>query len=39
MMGMDRIFVMDNGRLVAVGTHEQLMESCDVYKEIVNLQM
>ena len=38
-MGMDRIFVMDNGRLVAVGTHEQLMESCDVYKEIVNLQM
>ncbi len=29
----DRIVVMNNGEIDAVGTHEQLMESCDIYKE------
>ncbi|MBQ9942036.1 MAG: ABC transporter ATP-binding protein [Christensenellaceae bacterium] len=30
----DMILVMDGGRIAASGTHSQLMQSCDVYREI-----
>ena len=30
----DQILVLDNGALVGRGTHDQLMESCDVYRGI-----
>ena len=30
----DRILVMDNGKLVGNGSHEELMRSCRVYREI-----
>ena len=30
----DTILVMDDGRLVAQGTHEELLETCPVYREI-----
>jgi len=30
----DRIVVMDAGRIVATGTHEELMKSCDVYQRL-----
>ncbi|WP_002148004.1 ABC transporter ATP-binding protein [Bacillus cereus] len=30
----DKILVLDNGELVGDGTHEQLLEQCDVYQEI-----
>ena len=30
----DRILVMDAGHLVGIGKHEELLESCDVYREI-----
>ena len=30
----DRILVLDDGELVGMGTHEQLLESCPVYQEV-----
>lgn len=30
----DRIIVMDKGTIQAIGTHEQLLETCDIYKEV-----
>jgi ATP-binding cassette subfamily B protein len=35
----DRIVVLDEGRVVGTGTHAELMESCDVYREIVLSQL
>ncbi len=35
----DRIIVMDEGQAVGIGTHQELMESCEVYKEIVASQL
>jgi ATP-binding cassette subfamily B protein len=35
----DRIIVLDEGRVVGVGTHKQLIESNDVYREIVGSQV
>ena len=34
----DRILVMDDGKLVGSGTHEELLESCPVYREIYESQ-
>lgn len=31
----DKILVLDNGKMVGMGTHDELMTSCDVYREIV----
>lgn len=38
-MGMTRILVMDNGRCVGYGTHEELLETCAPYRETCRLQM
>jgi len=35
----DRIIVMENGKVVGFDTHEKLLESCSVYKDIYNIQM
>ena len=35
----DKIVVLDNGRAVGIGTHEQLMQSCKVYQEIALSQL
>ncbi len=36
--GMDKIVFIDDGRLVAVGTHGELYESCPEYRNMVDLQ-
>lgn len=35
----DQIVVLDHGRTVGVGTHHELMESCEIYREIVYSQL
>lgn len=37
-MSADKIIVLDDGEIVGNGTHSELMENCDVYKEIYNSQ-
>ena len=38
MRGADKIVVLDEGRAVGIGTHEQLLETCPVYREIYESQ-
>lgn len=35
----DKIIVMDDGEAVGIGTHKQLLESCEVYNEIYSSQL
>lgn len=35
----DRIIVLENGRIEGIGSHEELMKTCAVYKEIVLSQV
>lgn len=38
-MRCDRIYVLDRGRVVGAGTHEQLLERCTIYREIFDSQL
>ena len=38
-MNADRIVVLDAGRVVGVGRHAELLETCDTYREIVYSQL
>ena len=38
-MDADRILVLEDGRIAGLGTHDELMQSCEEYKEIYSLQM
>lgn len=38
-MNADKILVLDNGKCVGVGTHKELLKSCEVYKEIALSQL
>lgn len=37
-MDADRIAVMDNGRIVACDTHDRLLETCEIYRDIHQMQ-
>src|SRR6266849_5875168 len=38
-MDADQIIVLDEGRVAGIGTHRELMRSCEVYREIVTSQL
>ena len=38
-MGADQILVLDEGKVVGKGTHKELMENCEVYKQIALSQL
>jgi ATP-binding cassette subfamily B protein len=38
-MDADRIMVLDGGKIVGMGTHQDLIKTCEVYKEIVASQL
>ncbi len=38
-MDADKIIVLDEGRIVGMGKHGELMENCEVYREIYHSQM
>ncbi len=37
-VGADKIFVLDDGRIVSEGTHKELIENCKVYQELYLLE-
>ena len=38
-MNADQIVVLDEGRVVGMGTHKELLKTCDVYREIASSQL
>ena len=38
-MDADRIVVLDQGRVVGQGTHDELLDTCDVYRQIAQSQL
>ncbi len=38
-MEADRIIVLDDGKVVGIGAHKELMEGCSIYREIVSSQL
>ena len=35
----DRILVIDDGQVIGQGTHDELIKTCSVYREIAELQL
>lgn len=35
----DRILVLDEGKVVGMGTHKELLQSCEVYQQIARSQL
>jgi ATP-binding cassette subfamily B protein len=38
-MNADRIIVLDEGKVAGIGTHKELVKTCEVYREIVYSQL
>lgn len=38
-MDATRIIVLDDGRVAGIGTHDELLKTCDIYNEIVSSQL
>lgn len=39
LMGLDHILVLEEGEPIGYGTHKELLENCEVYREIYEVQM
>jgi ATP-binding cassette subfamily B protein len=37
-MDADKIIMLDDGRLIAMGTHHELLQTCDIYREVYESQ-
>ena len=35
----DQILVLNDGKIVGKGRHEELLQTCEIYRDIVNSQM
>lgn len=35
----EKIIVLDDGKIVGMGTHKELLKSCDIYKQIALSQL
>ena len=35
---LDKIIYLDNGKVLAVGTHQELLDNCEEYQNMVELQ-
>ena len=38
-MNADQILVLDEGKLVGIGKHKELLKTCDTYREIAESQL
>lgn len=38
-MNADKIIVLEQGEVVGMGTHNELLKNCEVYKEIASSQL
>ena len=38
-MAADKILVMDKGRIIGAGTHEELLQTCPMYHELTLMQL
>ena len=38
-MNADKIVVLNEGNIVGIGTHKELLKSCKIYKEIAQSQL
>lgn len=38
-MHLDKIIVLEEGRIIGMGTHDELMKSCELYREMQHIQM
>ena len=38
-MAADRILVMDKGRIIGQGTHDELVHTCPMYRQLCLLQL
>ena len=39
MLHADKIVVLDNGKIVGIGKHKELLKNCKIYREIANSQL